>query len=266
MRPATPSRTGIVMGTKRKVEAGGRWYRCDLHVHTCLSPCASPDMYPGAIVERAIARGIDMIAICDHNAADNVPYVLEAARGRGISVIPGMEITSREEVHVLALLKSTEALMELAAVVNAHLAGTNREEIFGCQAIVNSRDEVEGFSDRFLLGATDLSLADIVNLIHDLRGLAVAAHIDRPSFSIVSQLGFIDKTYGFDALEISPSQDAQKARSFFPGLGDFPLLTSSDAHHINDIGRVVTTFHLGEATFEELKLALGGFSGRFIEV
>ena len=156
-----------------------REFRCDFHVHTCLSPCADLDMYPRAVVAMSLARRLDIIAICDHNTSENVPYVIRAAKGTGLTVFPGMEIMSSEEVHVLALFDKQENLVMLQDLVYRNLPGKNDEERFGCQAIVNEHDEVEGLSERLLIGATVLPLQRIVSEIQGLGGLAVAAHIDR---------------------------------------------------------------------------------------
>ncbi len=241
-----------------------RTFRCDLHIHTCLSPCAALEMYPTAIVERAVAEKLDVIAVCDHNASENVPYVIRAAEGRGLVVLPGMEVTSREEVHLLAIFDRMDGLQKLQGIVNAHLPGTNNEERFGCQAIVNEADEVEGFSERLLIGATELALSDLVRLIHDFGGLAVASHIDRESFSVISQLGFVDPEIPFDALEISRRPDLTGARRQYPELSGYAFLTSSDAHRCEEIGEVCTAFLMEEPTVRELKMALSGQSGRRI--
>jgi PHP family Zn ribbon phosphoesterase len=141
-----------------------RAFRCDLHVHTCLSPCADLDMCPRAVVEKSIAEKLDIIAVCDHNASENTQFVLRSAEGKPLTVLPGMEITSSEEVHLLALFDTLGDLKKIQDIIYEHLSGTNREEIFGCQAIVNDLDEVEGFNDRFLLGATKLSLHEMQSL------------------------------------------------------------------------------------------------------
>lgn len=241
-----------------------RTFRCDLHIHTCLSPCAGLEMYPTAIVERAVAEKLDVIAVCDHNASENVPYVIRAAAGRALSVLPGMEVTSREEVHLLALFDKMDGLQRLQGIVNAHLPGMNDEERFGCQAIVNEADEVEGFSERLLIGATELALSDLVRQVHDFGGLAVASHIDRESFSVISQLGFIDPEIPFDALEISWRMGPANARRQYPELSGYALLTSSDAHWCEDIGKACTAFWMEEPTVRELKMAFSGQSGRRI--
>ncbi|PIP08192.1 MAG: histidinol phosphatase [Syntrophobacteraceae bacterium CG23_combo_of_CG06-09_8_20_14_all_50_8] len=241
-----------------------RTFRCDLHIHTCLSPCADLDMYPRALVKMSLAAKLVVIAICDHNASENVRYVLKAAEGKPIRVLPGMEITSSEEVHLLALFDNTDALSILQDVVYGHLPGLNNEAVFGCQAIVNDRDEVEGFNERLLIGATVLPLQDIIDRIHSLGGLAIASHIDRESFSVLGQLGFIDEGMHFDALEVSCTIGIEKARSRYPDLASYPMIASSDAHFIQDIGRGSTRIRLGEGTVAELKMAFQRRDGRCI--
>jgi 3',5'-nucleoside bisphosphate phosphatase len=241
-----------------------RAFRCDLHIHTCLSPCADLDMYPRALIEKSINENLDVIAICDHNASENVSYVLNLAKGKPITVLPGMEVSSLEEVHVLALFNNLPDLLKFQTTVYAHLPGVNREDYFGPQVIVNEKDEVEGMNERLLIGATELSLNYIVNEIHSLGGLAIASHIDRPSYSILSQLGFVDAETHFDALEISAATGIRKARSQYPELADYPFITSSDAHAIKDIGRGTTTIILQAANIKELKLAFEKKEGRHI--
>jgi len=244
--------------------AGIKEFRCDLHIHTCLSPCADLDMYPSALVERSVAAGLDVIGICDHNSSENVPYVIEAARGKPLHVFPGMEITSREEAHIIALFETIGDLSKVQETVYGALSGSNREEIFGCQAIVNEADEVEGFNDRLLIGAVDLSLKEVVETIHAAEGIAIAAHIDRESFSVMGQLGFIPPDIRFDALEISRRTGAKAARGLYPELSMYPFIESSDAHFIRDIGTGITSVCMQEPSLSELKLALTGHDGRCI--
>jgi hypothetical protein len=222
-------------------------------------------MYPSALVAKCIAEKLDIIAICDHNSMENVQYVLKSVEGKPLTVIPGMEITSSEEVHVLALFDTLDDLMKIQTVVYDHLHGTNREEVFGCQAIVNNLDEVEGFNDRFLLGATELSLVEIIHHIHEFSGLAIASHIDRESFSVLGQLGFIDPDISFDALEVTYRTGIKNARSKYPELHRFSFVVSSDAHSIRDIGQAVTTMFLETGTISELKMAFEHRSGRYIQ-
>lgn len=239
-------------------------FTCDLHIHTCLSPCGDLDMYPRAIVEKCINEQLDIIGICDHNSSENIPYVIKAAQGKPITVLPGMEITSREEVHVIALFDNIDDLSELQDIVYGALRGINREEVFGCQPIVNEIDEVEGFNDRLLIGATELSLQKSVEAIHKLHGIAIAAHIDRQSFSVIGQLGFIPADIQFDALEISYQTGLSKAREKYPELSNYPFIESSDAHFMRDIGKGSTKIFMEHPTISELKMAFEGCEGRYI--
>mgnify|MGYP000004583858 FL=1 len=239
-------------------------FNCDLHIHTCLSPCAELDMHPKALVERALEQRLDIIAVSDHNASANVPYVMAAAAGKSICVLPAMEITTSEEVHLLALFGRLTDLQQLQAIIDRHLFGENDEDRFGVQAIVNERGEVEGLNHQLLIGATDLPIDPLVDTIHQLGGLAVPAHIDRESFSVLSQLGFIDESSRFDALEISKRLGIRQGRERYPELARYAFLTSSDAHFIPDIGTATTPFLMEKPTFDEITKAVSGQNGRQI--
>jgi hypothetical protein len=242
-------------------------YRCDMHVHTCLSPCGDLGMYPQAIVKAAMEKKLDAVAICDHNSAENVKYVQKAAGDKGLTVIGGMEVTSSEEIHLLAIFQEVDLLLTFQSYIYLHLPGLNDEKIFGCQPIVNENNEVEGFNEKLLIGATKLPLAEIVRQIHDQDGLAIAAHIDRNSFSVLSQLGFIDQNSPFDALEISAKLGIEKGRENYPFLASFfPLITSSDAHFLKDIGSSWSDFYLAAPTVTEIKKALRNQEGRCLRV
>ncbi|MEI6124964.1 MAG: hypothetical protein WCQ99_00275 [Pseudomonadota bacterium] len=233
------------------------YYRCDLHIHSCLSPCAELDMSPRAIAEESSRKGLQIIAVCDHNSAENVGAAMRAGALLGVTVLAGMEICSREEVHTLALFGSEQAALEMQQAVYASLPGTNRPDLFGDQVVANEFDEVEGFNDRRLIGATQLTLPDIIRQVHGLGGLSIASHIDRPSYSILSQLGFIPPDIALDALEISPGAVPPAT-----GAQTYQLLSFSDAHAVADIGRVVTRFLLEAPTLDEIRLALASAEGR----
>lgn len=235
----------------------------DLHIHTCLSPCADLQMTPSKIVKTAIEKGIDIISISDHNSAENVIAAKKAAEKTGLKVLAGMEITSSEEVHVLALFDNIESVTKLQNVVYENLLpGENDEKRFGYQIVVNEKDEVLNFNKRLLIGAPTLTAYAVVNITHSLGGLSIASHIDRDAFGIISQLGFIPPDLKFDALEISPKTSIEEAKTKFSEYSHIPWITSSDAHHVNDIGRVSTGFLMHDATFEELCMALKGVEGR----
>jgi len=222
------------------------------------------DLYPSALVGKALKTDLDVIAVCDHNSSENVPYVLRCAAGTSVVVLPGMEVTSREEVHVLALFDTLDPLARFQVDVYAHLSGSNREEVFGCQAIVNDVDEVEGFNDRLLIGATDIPLDGLISLIHHHGGLAVASHIDREAFGVLGQLGFIDSSLAFDALEVTFRLGIREARRRYPEFGAYAFVTSSDAHFLQDVGQGMTRIRMAAPTLAELKLAFQRRDGREI--
>jgi predicted metal-dependent phosphoesterase TrpH len=214
-------------------------------------------MVPTAIVKRAKRIGLNIIGVCDHNSAENVGAVVRAGQRENLSIIVGMEITSREEVHILGLFGDEDPLLRLQDLVYENLPGENDPEAFGPQMVVDEFDSVVGSTTKLLIGATTFSLEETVNAIHDAGGLAIAAHIDRERFGLIGQLGFIPEGLPLDALEVSP-------RASIANWNGFPVVSSSDAHFLNDIGKSSTCFLLEEATLEEIAKALRNEDGRRI--
>jgi PHP family Zn ribbon phosphoesterase len=239
-----------------------RPFKVDLHIHSCLSPCGDLDMSPRAIVEKSLERGLDLIAVCDHNCAENVGAVIRAGRPRGLAVLAGMEISSKEEVHCLAVFDTEEQAVRMQELIYQHMRGTNRPELFGDQVVANEFDEVEGFNDRLLIGAVQLDLQEIVRAVHRFGGLSIASHVDRPSFSILSQLGFFPDDVELDGVEISRHTTSEKARAEIPGLERFAVVSFSDAHFPEDIGKPCTCFLMEAPSVEEIRLALREEGGR----
>jgi 3',5'-nucleoside bisphosphate phosphatase len=257
--------------TRGAIPSGGsawglRRFRADLHIHTALSPCGSEEMTPAAIVAAAAAKGLDMIAVCDHNTAGNVRAVQQAgeAAGGGLAVIAGMELTSAEEVHVVGLFPDAAAAERVAGRVRSLLppADAGYYSFFGEQPMLSADGCQVGSETVALALATPLDLTEAVELIHSQGGLAVAAHVDRKSFSVFSQLGFFPSDAGFDGLEASRWLSPDSPRlSDFTALG-LPLIASSDSHYLEEIGAAFTELYLAEPTFAELALALAGTDGR----
>jgi predicted metal-dependent phosphoesterase TrpH len=218
-------------------------------------------MSPKNIIKKAKERELDIIGICDHNSCENVPYVRLTAEKEGIRFIGGMEITSREEVHILALFDNEEELFAMQKVIYDNLHGFNDEKLYGYQIIVNEENEILEYNNKLLINSTELTVEKIVNTIHELNGLAIASHIDRESFSIISQLGFIPNGLNFDALEISTNIRA----NYFKHL-QTPLITSSDAHTLDAIGSSFTRFFMEEVNLGELKKSILGEGGRKVIV
>lgn len=238
-------------------------FRADLHIHTCLSPCADIEMSPSAIVKTACEKGIDIIAVTDHNSAENIEAVIRAAKGKGLTVIAGMEVSTVEEVHMIALFESSASLMKLQDIVYSNLLpGENNPEFFGEQVVADEEDTVLGFNDRLLISATNLTVKSLVDIIHSLGGLSIASHIDKEAFSIISQLGFISEDMGIDALEMSPQISFENARQLYSDYESFVWLSSSDAHRLDDIGKRTTIFRIDIPTFEEVVYAVKNINGR----
>ena len=237
-----------------------RPFKADLHIHTCLSPCTELDMSPKKILASAKEKGIDILGICDHNSSENSLAIMNASKKMNIHIIPGMEVTSLEEVHVLALFDDIANALKLQEHVYRNLPGENDEEVFGMQVIVNEKEEVLGFNDKLLIGATTIPLDEVLQLIHAFNGVSIASHIDRESFSIIGQLGFIPENLELDALEISPRMTFAEAKNRFKN--NYPITCSSDAHYPDDIGKGFTSFLLKEGTVAEIKKALKNKDGR----
>lgn len=250
---------------------GLRRFRADLHVHTALSPCASSEMTPPAIVRAAIAKGLDMIAVSDHNSTRNVQAVQEAAeqvaaeaRGARLAVLCGMEITSTEEVHVLSLFPDLSAARQISDQIRGYLPPANQEyyAFFGRQSLLSAEGHEIGLESAGLATAVPLALDAVVDLIHDAGGLAVAAHVDRRSFSVYSQLGFFPRGAGFDAVEVSRRLGPEAALwKELDELG-LPVIRSSDSHFLEELGSTLTELYLLEPTFPELALAFAGVDER----
>jgi hypothetical protein len=243
-----------------------REFKVDLHIHTCLSPCGDWEMSPRNIARRCREAGLGLIAVCDHNSCENAPAVMAAARREGVAVLPGIEICSREEVHLLALFGDPDHARAMQRFVYASLAGRNTPEVFGFQLIVNAKDQVLSQCPRLLIGATGLGIQEVVERTHALDGLSLAAHIDRPANGIINQLGFIPPRLALDGLEVSARIPLARAREILPEAGGHPCLTASDAHRLAEIGKSHTRMRLAEPSFTELGLALRGEQGRGIAV
>ena len=226
-------------------------------------------MTPPEIVRAAMLKGLAMIAVCDHNSAGNAAATQEAAGG-DIAVIAGIELTTVEEVHVLGLFASAEAASAAADEVRAVLPpATDADRRFGEQRLFSARGEIIGLESKMLGAATSFRLSESVGLIRRHDGLVVAAHINRPSFSVLSQLGMFPEDVRFDAIEVFPvlrgtACRTPTAETREPDWPRLPVLHSSDGHFLSDIGKCHTMLELAGPTFEELALALRGLQGRSV--
>lgn len=235
----------------------------DLHIHTALSACADDDMTPPAIVEAAIVNGLDMIAICDHNSAENAEAVQKAAQD-AVSVLAGIEITTAEEAHVLGIFPNAACARAASDQAQAAIpAAAKQVKLFGRQLVMSPEGDVVRNETRMLFMASGLALSEAVDVIRKHGGLAIASHVDRPANSIFSQLGMFPADVTFDAIEISAAGIARGRDKEFAPFG-LPMVTSADSHFVSDIGAGRTVFRMHEAAFEELSMALRGVDGRGI--
>jgi len=238
-------------------------YHADLHIHTCLSPCASLDLSPRRIIERALEERLDLIAITDHNIARNVPAVMHQAEKFGLKIIPGMEVQSREEIHILTLFPDWPSLNAWEVVVREHLPEIpNNPDFFGDQPVVDEEGNILEFEERLLINSIDYSLDEIRSQVLQRGGLFIPAHFDKESFSLVSQLGFVPVDLEPDALEMGRKNQAAQAANPRDPSAAIPRVICSDAHQAEDIGRARTVFLLAEPTLGELRLAFQGKEGR----
>jgi 3',5'-nucleoside bisphosphate phosphatase len=219
-------------------------------------------MSPQNITAQAAKQNVRIISICDHNTAENVAAVMKAAEAKEVVVLPGMEVCSSEEIHVLAVFENLESAIDLQAEVYDRLQGKNDPEAFGLQVVSNELDEVMGFQDKLLIGAVDLSIEQIVAKIHQRGGVAIASHIDRESYSVVGQLGFIPESLTFDALELSCHIEDDEARRRFAAYAGSSFIRNSDAHFLDDVGTNTSEYLLECPTFPEIRLALQKKDGR----
>lgn len=241
-------------------------YKADLHIHTVLSPCGDLEMSPTNIVDRALARGLDMIAISDHNTTRQVKVTQRVGRDRGLFVLGGVEVTSQEEAHCLCFFENDAQLDEFQLFLDAHLPPIpNDEERFGYQLIVDENEEIVGEEEYHLLNAIDVDIEGIYEEVHRIGGLFIPAHVNKGSTSLVSQLGFVPPDLKADGLEINrfvTKEDFLKKNAY---LKRFGFITDSDAHFVDNIGDVYNVLYMEHRTFDEFRKAIKGEEGRYVD-
>lgn len=237
-------------------------FRADLHVHTVLSPCAEVEMIPPLIIERALELEIDLIAITDHNASANVCAVQKAAEGTGLTVLPGMEVQTREDVHLLCLFASLSDLEAWQREIDLSLPDElNPAEHLGEQFIVDENGEFIRTEPRMLLTSTKLSIEDVSEKVNALGGIVIPAHVNRTAFGLFPTLGFLADWWKFPALEISRHIQPEALYEKFPSSQNHPLIQSGDVHRLDEfLG--TTRFQMETRTLSEVRMALRGENER----
>lgn len=225
----------------------------DLHIHSCLSPCAENEMTPNNICGMAMIKGLNVIAVTDHNSTRQLPAVSEAAAANGLKFIYGCELESSEEVHLLGYFKTMKQAEQLQEWIDSKMPGIkNKVDFFGDEEIMNSKDEVIGIEDRLLIVSLSASLDECVEKIHELKGTAILAHVMDRKNSVTTQLGFIPMDLAYDGLEVKSEAQKEEVLKLHPWISeeDTIWLYDSDAHRLTDISEAV--HEIDTATYMKL--------------
>lgn len=225
----------------------------DLHVHSALSPCGEEEMTPNNIVNMALIKELHMIAITDHNAIGNVLPAIKAAEGKSIVVVPGIELTSQEEVHLLAYFETYETLKMFYKEIQTALPGMdNRPHIFGRQLLFDENDTILGEDSRLLMNALQISFDRLVQMISHHGGVPVPAHVDRDSFSVYANLGFMPGNLPIKVVEVMRNHGRALTPAIQEELAAYCQIRSSDAHNLANILEQVFFIELEQISKESL--------------
>lgn len=208
----------------------------DLHIHSCLSPCGERESTPADIAGMAYVKGLDVFALTDHNTARNCPAAKIAADQYGLIFLPGMEVTTVEEIHVVCLFAELPQALAMDEFVRAKLVAIqNRPEIFGEQLILDENDAVIGEEELLLINATEISFDEIFGICEQFGGVAFPAHIDKGANSLLSNFGFIPPDSTFHTAELKFPEKYETLCQKHPYLSGCGILVNSDAHTLGDI-------------------------------
>lgn len=232
----------------------------DLHIHSALSPCGEAEMTPNNIVNMALLKGLDVIAVTDHNSAKNLPAIMAVAKKnkKALGILAGIEVTTKEEAHVLAYFETLAAAMELDRILYQHLPEVqNKKELFGSQTIMNEYDQIIGEVDKLLISATDIGVSQLWELVTNLGGILVPAHIDRKSYSLVGSLGFMPPELGIKTCEVSKTETVENVVKRFRFFKEYQFIHGSDAHRLEDIAEREYFLELPDRQLQTLIRHLG---------
>lgn len=221
-------------------------YYYDLHIHSCLSPCGDDDMTPNNIAGMAMIKGLNLVALTDHNSCKNCPAFFKACEGFGLIPIAGMELTTAEDIHMVCLFYGLDQAMSFDREVEKHRQKIkNKSEIFGNQRILDENDSPVGIEDDLLLSATDLDVKAAAETVKTFGGLIYPAHIDRPANGMIETLGLIPEEYGFTCVEFHDRSLQNEYATKF-GLEKMNTVCSSDAHYLGDISEAENFFDFND--------------------
>lgn len=229
----------------------------DLHIHSCLSPCGDSDMTPANIAGMAAVKGLDVIALTDHNSCRNCAAAMAAGREYKVTVIPGMELTTQEEVHVVCLFPELNAALEFDAMVYDRLQRIeNKPEIFGEQLLYNEQDTIIGREPYLLINATDITFDEVYDRTAEYGGIMIPAHIDKNANSLIANLGFIPPDSRFTCAELKNMSNLHRLRREHPYLNGCKIITNSDAHYLEQINEPIHTLYAEECSIRSVLDAL----------
>jgi 3',5'-nucleoside bisphosphate phosphatase len=238
-------------------------FKADLHVHTVLSPCGDLEMSPVNIVEEAARKNIDILGITDHNSTKHGILIKKLAEKKDIFVLCGAEVTTKEDIHCLTFFETIEALNDFQKFLEVHLKGVkNKPAIFGYQVVVDEHDNIIEEVDTLLISALDQTIDQVEQKVHKLGGLFIPAHIDRPAYGLIGQLGFVPPDIAADALEISGYTNREEMISKYKYLAGYTFIKNSDAHIPEQIGTRYNLLEMEEMSFKEVAMALRNLDGR----
>ena len=232
-------------------------FKYDLHMHSCLSPCGDGDMTPNNMVNMSMLNGCDIIAITDHNTALNCPAAMKVGKEAGVLVIPGMELCTSEEAHVVCLFETLEGALDFDSYVMKNTPNIkNRPDIFGSQLILNEEDEEIGSIEKLLITSSFIGVDEVYELVHKYGGTAFPAHVDKSSYSVTASLGVIPDEAGFKAVEITRNADINKLYLTNPEIMGKIILTDSDSHYLESMSETFPWIELPEKSASALIAAL----------
>ena len=232
-------------------------YYYDLHLHSCLSPCGDMDMTPNNLVNMAKLLGLDVIALTDHNTSLNCEAAMKVGDAVGVLVIPGMELTTAEDIHAVCLFPTLEKALAFSAYVDEHrIKVKNKARIYGRQVIMNEDDEEIGEIEHLLIPATFIGISEAYAKAKEFGGVCYPAHIDRDSLSILSVLGEIDPFCCFKTAELADITKLDALKAQHPILNDMHIVTCSDAHYLENMKDAQNTLELPALTREAVLAAL----------